>query len=221
MCRITRAAVLLATCLVLAGTSVGVAAAAGPVPSHLTVGVNSPSCVGCTVSMTLSLSFDDYADPTGSVVHATRTVGEVTTALPDVIVGSGTWPWVYDSPTVEGLYHYVFSFDGDAVHAPAETSADVTVERRAVSLGLNVWSDPHGTGHVYAHLSNCHTNCVVVLSVSSGTKSPREIARVEVPVGGGYTPTLDFKRKGATTVYASYAGDDWFLPAEATWSYPF
>jgi hypothetical protein len=60
----------------------------------------------------------------------------VTTALPDITVGSGTWPWFYDYPTVEGLYHYVFSFDGDAVHAPAETSADVTVERRAVSLGL-------------------------------------------------------------------------------------
>ena len=98
MCRITRAAVLLATCLVLAGTSVGVAAAAGPVPSRLTVGVNNPSCVGCTVSMTLSLSFDDYADPTGSVVHATRTVGDVTTALPHVIVGSGTWPWMWSNP---------------------------------------------------------------------------------------------------------------------------
>jgi hypothetical protein len=59
------------------------------------------------------------ADPTGSVVHVTRTVGEVTTALPYIIVGSGTWPWFYDYPTVEGLYHYVFSFDGDAVHAPS------------------------------------------------------------------------------------------------------
>jgi hypothetical protein len=221
MCRINRVAVVLATCLLLAGMSVRAAAAAGSIPSHLSLGVNNPSCVGCTVSMTVSLSFDDYSDPTGSVVHVTRTVGGTTTALPDLIVGSGTWPWFYDYPTVEGLYHYVFSFDGDAIHAPAEATADVTVERRAVSLGLNVWSDPHGTGHVYAYLSDCHSNCVVVLSVSSGTKPPREIARVEVPLGGGYTPTVDFKRKGATTVYASYSGDDWFLPAQAVWSYPF
>jgi hypothetical protein len=183
--------------------------------------VNNPSCVGCAVSMTVSLYFDDNGDPTGSVVHVTRTVGGTTTALPDLIVGSGIWPWFYDDPTVEGLYHYVFSFDGDAIHAPAEATADVTVERRAVSLGLNVWSDPHGTGHVYAYLSDCHSNCVVVLSVSSDNKAPREIARVEVPVGGGYTPTVDFKRKGATVVYASYAGDDWFLPAQAVWSHPF
>ena len=46
MCRITRAAVLLAICLVLVGTSVGVAAAAGSVPSHLTVGVNNPMVCG-------------------------------------------------------------------------------------------------------------------------------------------------------------------------------
>jgi hypothetical protein len=211
----------LGDCLMLVGITVRSAAAAGTVPSHLSLGVNNPSCVGCTVSMTVSLSFDDYSDPTGSVVHVTRTVGGTTTALPDLIVGSGTWPWFYDYPTIEGLYHYVFSFDGDAIHAPAEATADVTVERRAVSLGLNVWSDPHGTGHVYAYLSDCHSNCVVVLSVSSGTKPPREIARVEVPVGGGYTPTVDFKRKGATAVYASYAGDDWFLPAQTVWSYPF
>ena len=221
MCRINRVAVVLATCLMLVGITVRSAAAAGTVPSQLSLGVNNPSCVGCTVSMTVSLSFDDYSDPTGSVVHVTRTVGGTTTALPDLIVGSGTWPWFYDYPTIEGLYHYVFSFDGDAIHAPAEATADVTVERRAVSLGLNVWSDPHGTGHVYAYLSDCHSNCVVVLSVSSGTKPPREIARVEVLVGGGYTPTVDFKRKGATAVYASYAGDDWFLPAQTVWSYPF
>ena len=46
MCRMTRAAVLLATCLVLVGTSVGAAAAAGSVPSHLTVGVNNPMVCG-------------------------------------------------------------------------------------------------------------------------------------------------------------------------------
>jgi hypothetical protein len=62
---------------------------------------------------------------------------------------------------------------------------------------------------------------VVVLSVSSDNKPPGEVARVEVPTGGGYTPTVDFKRKGATIVYAAYSGDDWFLPAQAAWSYPF
>lgn len=62
---------------------------------------------------------------------------------------------------------------------------------------------------------------MVALGVSSGSKPPREIARVEVPVGGGYTPTVDFKRKGATTVYAAYSRDDWFLPAQAAWSLPF
>lgn len=63
MGRFNRVAVLLAISLLLVGTSVGAAAAAGTVPSHLSLAVNNPSCVGCTVSMTVSLSLDDYGDP--------------------------------------------------------------------------------------------------------------------------------------------------------------
>jgi hypothetical protein len=55
--------------------------------------------------MTVSLYFDDYSDPTGSLVHVTRTGDGTTTALPDLVVDSGSWPWFYDYPTVEGLYH--------------------------------------------------------------------------------------------------------------------
>jgi hypothetical protein len=35
-------------------------------------------------------------------------------------------------------------------------------------------------------------------------------------VGGGYTPTVDFKRKGATAVYASYAGAEAVKPGETS-----
>jgi hypothetical protein len=171
------------------------------------------------VSITVALSFGDFTDPTGSVVHVTRTVGWDHDRRPDTIVGSGSWPWVYDDAPVEGS---ATTSELRRRRGPCagRGQRDVTVERRVVSLGLNVWADPHGAGHVYAHLSGCHSNRVVVLSVSSGSTPPRVIARVEVSVGGGYTPTVDFKRKGATAVDAAYAGDEWFLPANAVWTYP-
>jgi hypothetical protein len=39
MCRINRVAVVLATCLLLAGMSVRAAAAAGSIPSHLSLAI--------------------------------------------------------------------------------------------------------------------------------------------------------------------------------------
>jgi hypothetical protein len=195
------------------------AQAAGTIPSHLSLSVNNPSCAGCTASGSIALWFDDYTSATGSIVHLQRTLSGVVTALPDVtLTDSGNW--FYDYPQVAGTYDYLATFDGDDLHAPAQATATITVERRVNSIGMNVWSQPHGTVHAYAYLAGCHLNCVVVFSAGTDTKT-WEVTRVSVPEGGGYTPTITFKRQGATRVYASYAGDDYWLPAQSVWAYNF
>ncbi|PWU43467.1 hypothetical protein DLJ46_31430 [Micromonospora globispora] len=189
------------------------------VPSHLNLSANNPSCAGCTISGTLALWFDDYVDATGSVIHMQRTFNGEVTPLPDIVLAS-SGNWFYDYPQAAGTYEYLATFDGDDVHAPAQATATVTVERRTSYVGMNVWANPQGTLHMYANLAGCHVNCELVVTAASDSRT-WEVARFTLPEGGGYTPTISFKRQGATRVIASYAGDDWFLPAQAVATAPF
>jgi hypothetical protein len=189
------------------------------IPSHLSLSANNPSCAGCTVSGTVSLWFDDYADATGAVIRMQRTFNDEVTHLPDIVLGS-SGNWFYDHPQTAGTYEYLASFDGDDRHAPATATATVTVERQAAYVGMNVWSNPQSTLHMYASLAGCHTNCDLVVTAATATRS-WEVARFTLPEGGGSTPTISFQRRGATRVIVSYAGDDWYLPAQAVATAPF
>ncbi len=196
--------------------------AAGTIPSHLNLSLNNPSCTGCTVSGTVGLLFDDYADTTGSVIHLQRTLNGAVTNLPDYVVGSSDF-WFYDYPQVEGVYEYLATFDGDDLHAPAQATASVTVERQQSYVGMNVWTGPANTVYFYVGFavgfSGCHTNCEVVVTAATETRE-WEVARFTFPQGSGTSPTISFKRQGATKVTASYAGDGYYLPAQSTLPVP-
>jgi len=191
----------------------GTVQAAGTIPSHLSVGVNNPTCVGCTASATVSLWFDDYADPAGSVIHIQRTFGGEVTQLPDLtLTGSD---WFYDYPQAEGTYEYLFTFDGDDTHAPAQSTGTITAQRQASYTAMNVWASSRKTLSAYAYLAPCHLNCVLVIMAGNAKGTTWEVARFTVPENGGSTPTFSFASKGVTQVYATYAGDDWYLPAQS------
>jgi hypothetical protein len=116
----------------------------------------------------------------------------------------------------EGTCAYQASFAGDSTYAAASASVTVTVQRQVTSLTI---SAVRGTGSakktvtITARLGTTHVNRVVTITATPSGGASVTLASGTVNANGNLVAT--YQPKTTTTYTATFAGDDWYLPATA------
>jgi len=199
-----------------ASAYVGVVVATLPTAMSMTASMDH-GFVGLPV--TLSGSLSSASAPLGGRSVTVRrtgcggsnlfTVGTVTTGLDGVYSISDTPP--------EGTCFYQASFVGDNTYAATSATLTLTVVRRITALSI---SQVRGTGAakktvtVTAHLGTTHVSRVVTITATPSGGLPVTIASGTVNATGDLVGTYQ-PRTTTTTYTATFAGDDWYLPATA------
>jgi len=194
---------------------VGVAAVQLPTALSATASATS-IYVGQPVIVSGVLSSGPAALP-GSAVTVRRSCnGSNAILVGTVFPGTDGSYAVSDSPP-EGTCAYQASFAGDSTYAAAgSASVSVKVQRQVTSLSI---SQVRGTGSakktvtITAHLGTTHVNRVVTITATPSGGASVTLASGTVNANGNLVAT--YQPKTTTTYTATFAGDDWYLPATA------
>ena len=194
---------------------VGVAAVQLPTALSATASATS-IYVGQPVIVSGVLSSGPAALP-GSAVTVRRSCnGSNAILVGTVLTGTDGSYAVSDSPP-EGTCAYRASFAGDSTYAAAgSASVSVKVQRQVTSLSI---SQVRGTGSakktvtITAHLGTTHVNRVVTITATPSGGASVTLASGTVNANGNLVAT--YQPKTTTTYTATFAGDDWYLPATA------
>lgn len=125
---------------------------------------------------------------------------------------------VLDTPP-GGTCLYGVTFAGDSAYAASSAALTLTLARRVPALSI---SQARGTGSakkivtVTAHLGATHGNRVLTITATPRGGLPVTIASGTVgDATGDLVGTYQPRASTTTTYTATFAGDDWYLPATA------
>ena len=187
----------------------------GLVPT--TLGMNTPSSTVAgspvVLSGTLAAGGGLLAGATVSVARAgCSSTGWQASA---VTTPNGSWS-VTDPAAPGGTCTYRATYAGDGTRAAAANSVPAAVSFRTTDLSLSV---ARGTGsskklaHVTAQLGAWHTGKTLRITAQPTGGAEVLLATGTVDSAGRLTAT--YSPKTTTTYRVTYAGDDWYAPAQA------
>ena len=122
-----------------------------------------------------------------------------------------------DTTETVGTLTYVVSYAGTEVASPARHETVLVVEKFTgfVSISATLGTrQERRTATVTASLGAWHTNRTVTITALPDGGTPTVIAEGAVADDG--TLAVRYSMRKATTFTATYAGDDWYTPAEAS-----
>jgi hypothetical protein len=151
----------------------------------------------------------------GRRVELTRRDGDADTLLDYRFTdqsGNATLQTVAGDP---GTYTYTVRYPGDEAAAPARFQTVIAVEKFTGSVAVQAelgTGKTRRTATVTGYLGSWHTNRVLTITATPDGGTPTVIGQGEV--GEANTLTVQYQMRSATTFTVSYAGDDWYTPAQ-------
>lgn len=150
------------------------------------------------------------------------TLSRTSAAGTDQLAQAYTDSWGYVSFQVRGngsagAFTFTLRYAGDESFAPVEHTTQLTIDKKDPYVSISATrgsGPPQRVVTVVGRLGDFHTNRTLTLTATPIGGKPQVIARGEVDQN--YTLTAQYTLQRETTFTVSYAGDEWFKPAEAS-----
>lgn len=183
-------------------------------PTSLTATAPEAAVAGSSVTVAGSLTSGTAAVSSAPVSVARDGCSASSWSGKAVTAHDGSWS-VTDPAAPGGACTYTATFGGSSTHEASSTATATTVSFRTTDLTLSL---VRGSGRdkktvfVTGHLGAWHTGRT--LTITAQPHGGAEVVLASGPVDSTGTLATTHQPKSTTTYRVTYAGDDWYAPAQ-------